>query len=93
MTENQTATRNGERGFGEVKAKSTQWWSQATKPLIPGLGHIPFPDQLLDLVDKCFDTAGQILDFQRDFTKAVLAMLGPSEGNAGPSTQAKTSAS
>lgn len=89
----QTATKDGDRAFDGVIAKGSEWWSQATKPLLAGLGKGPIPDQLVDLVDKSFDCASQILEAQRDYAKAVLAMWQHAGDRTEPKTRARTPAS
>jgi hypothetical protein len=100
MAEHQTAIKDVERGFDHwvvrplqgaqgAIAKGAEWWWQATRPFIPGVGNAPFSE----LVDKSFNWAGQVLDLQRDFTKTILGMLPEATDTAEPKARAKASAS
>lgn len=104
MSTTQTATRDGEGAAPAVIAKGVEWLAEATKPLIAGLGTAPFtpfspfspfspPDglTLMDLVDRSFDYAAQIIDLQRDMAMVMLGMLQPPEVKAAPTTRAGAS--
>ncbi len=86
MAENQRTTTNPELNLGDWLAKplqvtqdmlasGTERWLEVARPLMPPLLNTQFSGQVLDLVDQAFDWAGQILEMQRNSTKAVLAML------------------
>ncbi len=86
MAENQKTTENAELNLGDWLAKPLQVtqdmlasgtgrWLEVARPLMPPLLNPQFAGQVLDLIDQAFDWAGQIIEMQRNSTKAMLAML------------------
>lgn len=103
MAEDRTATKDREPRVDQwlvgplqeaqaMATKGAEWWLQMTRPFIPALGKDGPSGQLMDLVDRSFDSMGQVLEIQREFIKAILGML-PHVEQSQPRMSAKASAS
>lgn len=64
----------------DMVTKASEWWLQITRPFIPALANDRASDQLMELVDRSFDSVAQLMDIQREFIKAFLGMAsGPEQ--------------
>jgi hypothetical protein len=66
----------------DVLTRASEWWMQMTRPFSPALTTGGASDQLMELVDKSFDSWAQVLEIQREFIKAFLGTVSDPEKQA-----------
>jgi hypothetical protein len=73
--------------------RGAEWWWQTTRPFLPGAANGEDAEPWVELIDKSFDCAAQILETQREMTKTMLGLLQRGEEKSKHRTRSKTATS